>query len=30
MREYQRDHGLPVDGLASYELANHIDRTLAG
>lgn len=30
IREYQRDQGLPVDGLASYELANHIDRTLAG
>ncbi|MFT4827590.1 MAG: peptidoglycan hydrolase-like protein with peptidoglycan-binding domain [Paracoccaceae bacterium] len=26
---YQRDHGLTVDGLASYALANHIDRTLA-
>lgn len=29
IRAYQRDHGLIVDGLASYELANHIDRTLA-
>lgn len=30
IRAYQRDHGLLVDGLASYELANHIDQTLRG
>jgi peptidoglycan hydrolase-like protein with peptidoglycan-binding domain len=30
IRAYQRDHGLLVDGMASYELANHIDQTLQG
>ena len=30
IRQYQRDNGLLVDGRASYELASHIDRSLAG
>lgn len=30
IRAYQRDHGLLVDGRVSYELASHIDQTLAG